>query len=45
MKLSHLEFMTGIRFINTNELIASLDRDFGLTTLHNKDGNFIKVIE
>lgn len=45
MKLSPSEFMMGVGYLNMPELIKNLDKDFDLTVLLDKEGNFIKVIE
>ena len=45
MTLDPNMFMNGIQFVDVNEIIENLDREFGLTRLYDKVGNFIKVIE
>lgn len=45
MTLDANMFMNGIQFVDVNEIIENLDREFGLTRLYDKQGNFIKVIE
>jgi hypothetical protein len=44
MTLDPNKFMNGIQFVDINEIIDNLDREFELTRLYDKDGNFIKVI-
>ena len=45
MTLDPNKFMNGIQFVDINEIIEQLDREFELTRLYDKDGNFIKVVE
>ena len=45
MTLDPNMFMNGIQFVDVNEIIENLDKEFGLTRLYDKAGNFIKVIE
>jgi hypothetical protein len=45
MTLDPNMFMNGIQFVNINEIIDNLDREFELTRLYDKEGNFIKIIE
>jgi hypothetical protein len=45
MTLDPNMFMNGIQFVDINEIIDNLDREFELCRLYDKDGNFIKVIE
>jgi hypothetical protein len=45
MTLDPNKFMQGIQFVDVNEIIENLDKEFGLTRLYDKLGNFIKVIE
>jgi hypothetical protein len=45
MTLDPNKFMNGIQFVDINEIIDNLDREFGLTRLYDKDGNFIKIVE
>ena len=45
MTLDPNKFMNGIQFVDINEIIEQLDREFELTRLYDKEGNFIKVIE
>ena len=45
MTLDPNMFMNGIQFVDINEIIDNLDKEFGLTRLYDKVGNFIKVIE
>ena len=45
MTLDPQMFMNGIQFVDVNEIIENLDKEFGLTRLYDKAGNFIKVIE
>jgi hypothetical protein len=45
MTLDPNMFMNGIQFVDINEIIENLDREFELTRLYDKDGKFIKVVE
>jgi hypothetical protein len=45
MTLDPQMFMNGIQFVDVNEIIENLDKEFGLTRLYDKAGNFIKIIE
>lgn len=45
MTLDPQMFMNGIQFVDVNEIIENLDREFELMRLYDKEGNFIKVIE
>ena len=45
MTLDFNQFNIGVQFLNFDVLIDDLDRKFGLTRLHDKNDNFIKVIE
>jgi hypothetical protein len=45
MTLDPNKFMNGIQFVDINEIIDNLDREFELTRLYDKDGNFIKIVE
>ena len=45
MTLDPNMFMNGIQFVDVNEIIDNLDREFKLTRLYDKEGNFIKIIE
>ena len=45
MTLTFDQFTVGVQFLNLDVLIEDLDRKFGLTKLHDKNDNFIKVIE
>jgi hypothetical protein len=45
MTLSFDQFTMGVQFLNLDVLTEDLDRKFGLTRLHDKNDNFIKVIE
>ena len=45
MTLDPNKFMQGIQFVDVNEIIENLDKEFGLTRLYDKLGNFIKVID
>jgi hypothetical protein len=38
-------FMNGVQFVDVNEIIENLDREFELTRLYDKEGNFIKIVE
>ena len=45
MTLDFNQFTIGAQFLKLDVLIEDLDRKFGLTRLHDKNDNFIKVIE
>jgi hypothetical protein len=45
MTLDPNMFMNGIQFVDINEIIDNLDKEFGLTRLYDKVGNFIKIVE
>ncbi len=45
MTLDPNMFMNGIQFVDINEIIENLDKEFELTRLYDKDGNFIKIVE
>lgn len=45
MTLDPNMFMNGIQFVDVNEIIENLDREFELVRLYDKEGNFIKIIE
>ena len=45
MTLDPQMFMNGIQFVDVNEIIENLDKEFGLTRLYDKAGNFIKIVE
>jgi len=45
MTLSFDQFTMGVQFLNLDVLTEDLDRKFGLTRLHDKNDNFIKIIE
>jgi hypothetical protein len=45
MTLDPNMFMNGIQFVDVNEIIENLDREFELMRLYDKEGNFIKIIE
>lgn len=47
MSMSFDDFSRIINFIpfDADALYAKLDKDFGLTLLYDKDGEFIKVVE
>jgi hypothetical protein len=45
MTLDPNMFMNGIQFVDINEIIENLDREFELTRLYDKQGNFIKIVE
>jgi hypothetical protein len=45
MTLDPNMFMNGIQFVDINEIIENLDREFELVRLYDKEGNFIKVVE
>ncbi len=38
-------FMQVIQFGNTAEIFSTIDKAYNLTTLHNKEGLFLKVVE
>jgi hypothetical protein len=37
--------MNAMKFADINVIVETMDREFGITTLNNKDGGFIKVVE
>ena len=45
MTLDPNMFMRGIQFVDINGIIDTLDREFELTRLYDKEGNFIKIVE
>jgi len=45
MSLSQHRFMVGSQFLNYQEVLESMDKEFNLTRVYDKDGNFIKVIQ
>lgn len=45
MTLDQNMFMRGIQFVDINGIIDTLDREFELTRLYDKEGNFIKIIQ
>ena len=45
MTLDPNMFMNGIQFVDVNEIIDNLDREFELIRLYDKEGNFIKIVE
>ena len=45
MSLTFDQFTIGAQFLNFDVLMEDLDRKFGLMRLHDKNDNFIKVIE
>jgi len=45
MTLDPNMFMNGIQFVDVNEIIDNIDREFELTRLYDKKGNFIMVVE
>jgi hypothetical protein len=45
MTLDPNMFMNGIQFVDVNEIIENLDREFELVRLYDKEGNFIKIVE
>lgn len=45
MTLSQHRFMVGSQFLNYQEVLESMDKEFNLTGLYDKNGNFIKVIQ
>jgi hypothetical protein len=45
MTLDPNKFMHGVQFVDINEIIENLDREFELTRLYDKEGNFIKIVE
>ena len=38
-------FINAMQFADMNVIVDTMDREFGITTLSNKDGGFIKVVE
>ena len=45
MTLDPNMFMRGIQFVDIDGIIDTLDREFELTRLYDKEGNFIKIVE
>ena len=45
MTLDPQMFVQGIQFVDIAEVLDNLDREFELTRLYDKQGNFIKVVE
>jgi len=45
MTLDPTQFINGVQFCDVNEIIDNLDREFELTRLYDKQGNFIKIVE
>ena len=45
MTLDPNMFMRGIQFVDINGIIDTLDQEFELTRLYDKEGNFIKIVE
>jgi hypothetical protein len=45
MTLDPNMFMRGIQFVDINGIIDTIDREFELTRLYDKEGNFIKIVE
>jgi hypothetical protein len=43
--ISFTIFMKAMQFADMNVIVETMDREFGITTLNNKDGGFIKVVE
>jgi hypothetical protein len=43
--ISFTVFMNAMKFADINVIVETMDREFGITTLNNKDGGFIKVVE
>ena len=39
------QFMLGMQFADVQELIEHLDRKFELTSLFDKDNNFVKIVQ
>ncbi len=44
-KFSLHEFLHCLNYADINHIISTLDSAFGLTRLHDKNDNFIKIIE
>jgi hypothetical protein len=38
-------FMNAMQLSDMNVIVQAIDREFGVTTLNDKDGGFIKVVE
>jgi hypothetical protein len=38
-------FMNAMQLSDMNVIVQAIDREFGITTLNDKDGGFIKVVE
>jgi hypothetical protein len=45
MTLDPQMFVQGIQFVDIAEVLDNLDREFELTRLYDKQGNFIKIVE
>ena len=45
MTLDPNMFMHGIQFVDVGAILEHLDKEFALTRLYDKLGNFIKVVE
>lgn len=45
MTLSQHSFMVGSQFLNYQEVLENIDKEFNLTRIYDKDGKFIKVIQ
>lgn len=45
LKLDPNQFMLGMQFADVQELIEHLDRKFELTSLFDKDNNFVKIVQ
>jgi hypothetical protein len=43
--ISFTVFINAMQFADINVIVETMDREFGITTLNNKDGGFIKVVE
>ena len=45
LKLDPNQFMLAMQFADVQELIEHLDRKFELTSLFDKDNNFVKIVQ
>lgn len=43
-KLTPHEFSAGLNFQDISAIVDEVDKKFELTTLHDKNGNFIKIV-
>jgi hypothetical protein len=45
MSLSHEEFLLGLNYLDIDNLLSKLDKEYELCTLFDCDGMFVKVID